>query len=130
MIPIKNTQTVDKNPTKTYFLDIDAGRISGNVDGILAMKQAIYLILSTERYLYPVYSFDYGVEFIDLIGQPANFLLPELKRRITEALTVDERIITATDFSFENKGSSVLVTFTVKTVYGDIEIKKEVESYV
>ena len=45
MIPIKNTQTVDKNPTKTYFLDIDAGRISGNVDGILAMKQAIYLIL-------------------------------------------------------------------------------------
>ncbi len=117
-------------PTKTYALDWERGRIRGDVDKIEAMKQAIYLILSTERYAYPVYSWDYGVEFSELYGKPLGYLLPELKRRITEALMQDDRITGVSDFSFETQRGKVSVRFTAQTVFGEMKLEKEVDIHV
>lgn len=117
-------------PTRTYALDWERGRIQGHADGADAMKQAIYLMLSTERYQYPVYSWNYGVELVELFGKPQSYVLPELKRRITEALRQDDRITGVDEFSFETERGKVHATFTVHTVFGEMEVEKEVDIHV
>ena len=109
-------------PTKTYHLRILTMRVQGLTDGLEAMKQAVFKILQTERYRYSkIYSGNYGVELWDLIGQPIPYVLPEIQRRITEALTWDERIMAVDGFEFEVQKSKVHTTFKVHTIYGEIE---------
>ena len=117
---------IEEQPSYTYKLDIDKGRIRGMTDEADAMLQAVYLILSVERYQYPIYSFNYGVELADLIGQSKDYVMSEAKRRITEALTQDDRIESVDGWAFETTKKSVIVTFTVHTIFGDIETTKEV----
>lgn len=117
---------IEEQPSYTYKLDIDRGRIRGMTDEADAMLQAVYLSLSVERYQYPIYSFNYGVELADLIGQPKDYVMSEVKRRITEALTQDDRIESVDEWAFETTKKSVIVTFMVHTIFGDIEITKEV----
>ena len=117
-------------PTKTFGLDWERGRIQGHVDGADAMKQAIYLMLNTERYQYPVYSWNYGVELLELFGRPVSYVLPELKRRISETLLQDDRISSVDQFSFETEGGKVHVTFVAHTVFGEMELEKEVDIHV
>lgn len=118
-----NTYRVVKvdNSTEHY------NQINGYVDDIEAVKQAIYLILSTERYEYIIYSWDYGVELVDLYGQPMPYVISELERRIIEALTQDDRIEDVTNFEFEKNGKRLYTTFTVVTTVGEIPTDLEVE---
>ena len=68
---VVEVQTAEKWPSKTYVMNIDGERITGTMtDDIEAVKQAIYKILNTERYQYPIYSWNYGVELADLFGKP------------------------------------------------------------
>ena len=83
-----------------------------------AVLQAVYLILNVERYAFPIYSRDYGSELSDLIGTPRDYAMSEIKRRITEALTQDDRITGVDDWSFETSGRGVRAKFTVNTIYG------------
>ena len=117
---------LEQQPSYTYKLDIDKGRIKGMTDEADAMLQAVYLILSVERYQCPIYSYNYGVELADLIGQPKDYVMSEAKRRITEALTQDDRIESVDEWAFETTKNSVIVTFVVHTIFGDIETTKEV----
>ena len=119
--------TMVEQPGYTHKLVIDRNRVSGMTDQRDALIQAIYLILNVERYAYPIYSWRYGVELADLIGQPKHYAMSEIKRRITEALTQDDRITSVDDWTFETGRKSVLATFTVYTIYGDLEVTKEVE---
>lgn len=112
--------------TVSTELDI-TDRINGYVDGLEAVAQAVYLILSTERYEFIIYSWDYGVEFVDLIGQPMPYVMSELPRRITEALTQDDRIDDVVDFEFEQNGKRLHTTFTVVSNVGNISTELEVE---
>ena len=130
MIP-ESTNLPDINivtvPTKTYKMDLAGDRISGYTDEQEAMKQAIYKILRTERYKYIIYSWNYGIELEDLIGMPVNYCVPEIERRITEALLQDLRIEDVAQFEFDiTKKSVVLVKFTAYTEFGNIEIQEEV----
>lgn len=122
-----NVEIIEESiqPTKTY--KIKDGRIVGFCDDIEALKQAIELILETERYEYIIYSWNYGSEIKGLIGQDKDIVESELKRRIREALTQDDRIDNVDDFSFKYEGDSVLVKFTVFSIYGDFEESKEVQ---
>lgn len=113
-------------PTKTYAMDLKNGRIIGYTDGQEAMKQAIYKVLNTERFEYGAYSNNYGVELNELIGMPMTYVLPEIKRCITEALTWDSRINSVDGFEFETEMGKVHCTFTVHTIYGDIDAEKVV----
>jgi hypothetical protein len=131
MIPVVNDGLVndfeyEELPTKTFKLNISSNTITGFTDEIEAMKQAIYLILNIERYEYLIYSWDYGIELQDLFGQPTSFVLPELKRRITEALLQDSRVDSVDDFTFDVVKSKVHAKFTVRTIYGDFEAERAV----
>jgi hypothetical protein len=118
-------ETIEQ-PSKTYKLNTVKNRIVGYIDEIEALKQAIFLILNIERYDYIIYSWNYGVELSDLFGKPIAFVLPEIKRRVTEALIQDDRIDSVDTFKFVVNKGKVLATFTVHSIYGEIEAEKEV----
>lgn len=131
MIPTVNDDLIndfeyEELPTRTFRLNIPSNTIIGFTDGLEAMKQAIFLILNVQRYKHIIYSWNYGIEIEDLFGQPISFVLPELKRRITEALLQDTRITGVDNFSFETTKGKVHATFTVNTIYGDVEAEKVV----
>lgn len=135
MLPVQEVElieefTITTQPVKTYILNLAEYRIEpGRVDGVDALKQAIYKILMTERYRYPIYSWNYGIELEELIGKPMSYVRPELERRIREALLVDDRIKAVDTFSFsEVEKNSLEVTFIVHSIYGDIEVEKEVNA--
>lgn len=113
-------------PTKTYKLDMEKNIIVGYCDEVEAMKQAIYKILNTERYDYLIYSWNYGVELKNLIGEDITLAIPEIERVIKEALMQDDRIEDVTDFEFETEADTVTVQFKVTTNVGEIEIEKVV----
>lgn len=114
-------------PDRTNKIIVEKNRTDGYTDGLDSVAQAIYLILSTERYRHIIYSWDYGVELYDLIGKPMPYVMSELPRRITEALTQDNRITDVTDFEFERNGKKLRVTFTAVTNLGNIPTALEVE---
>lgn len=132
MIPSANTVLLvdletETQPSENYKMNINHNTISGFCDELEAMVQVIYKILNTERYQYTIYSMNYGIELIDLYGEPVSYVCPELHRRITEALVQDDRIDSVDGFEFDvSTKRTVKVTFTVHTIYGDIESEKVV----
>lgn len=126
---VVEVQTAEKWTSKTYVMDIEGERIVGTTaDELTAVKQAIYKILNTERYRYPIYSWNYGVELADLFGKPIAYVLPEIPRRIKEALVADDRIIDATAFELSHdKRGNVLARFKVITIFGNFDAGKEVK---
>lgn len=131
MVPEQNNQILElevaTEPTLTYKLDFETKRISTKVDDFEAVMQAVMKILYTERYSYVIYSGDYGVELDKLIGQDYDYVVSDIERIITEALTVDDRVLSISDLEIVklNKDSAQ-VTFTVNTIYGAQAIATEV----
>ena len=114
-------------PSKNHKMQIEQNTIKGTCDELEAMKQVIYKILNTERYQHIIYSWDYGIELLDLYGEPVTYVCPELERRIKEALTQDDRIDDVGEFEFELiDKKSIKVTFTVYTIYGETQEEKVV----
>ena len=113
--------------TQTYLMDIESNRIKGYTDDLDAVRQAVYKILNTERYEHEIYSWNYGIETYDLYGEDDTYVIPELQRRIEDALSVDERIVECLNFNFEIiQKRGILVKFTVLTIYGDVDVEKVV----
>lgn len=112
--------------SKTYKLDIDKNCIKGYCDKLVAIKQAIYKILNTERYENIIYSWNYGIELNSLYGREISYVIPELKRRIKEALIQDDRIENVDNFNFKNEKGKIITTFTVHTNIGEIDEGLEV----
>lgn len=113
--------TASRKQDKTFYLDREQGKFLGMTEGLDAIKQSVYLLLNTQRYQYPIYSWNYGVELQDLIGQPKEYALPEIKRCITEALLQDDRITAVDNFAFEIHGKKVHVSFLIHTIFGNID---------
>lgn len=108
--------------TETYGLtETESGVlcVRGRVDGLQALRQAVYLMLNIEKGRSEIFSADYGVELEGLLGQRREYVVPELERRLREALCHDERVLDVVDFAFEFSGPRVHVSFVVKSVYGD-----------
>lgn len=114
-------------PSKNYNLIMDKNRCVGFVDELEAMKQAIFLMLSVERYDHIIYTWNFGAEFKDLFGKPVTYVASEVKRRIQEALLQDDRINEVDSFVVTTKKNKVHVQYTAHTIYGDITAEKEVE---
>ena len=128
MLPDYNTVYQQDNimPSKTYYINRNTNRISGYIDDKDAIIQAIYLILSTERYESVIYNWYYGTEFDSLVGKDRDFVKSELKRRIAEAILEDDRILDVTDFDISFNKDVANVVFLVETNIGDININWEV----
>lgn len=132
MIPsVNNLLTTDLTviiqPSRNYRMRIEDDVIIGVCDKLDSVKQAVYKILNTERYMYPIYSWNYGVELEDLFGEPVSYVCAELERRIMEALTQDDRIETVSDFDFDiSQKHTVVCSFTVHSLFGDFISEKGV----
>lgn len=109
-------------PSKTYKLT--QSRIEGKVDGIEAVKQAVYLALSTERFEYIIFSWDYGVELTTLIGRDRPFVRGDIERRIVEALMEDDRVKGVENFSAVFDHDVVTVYLTVISQFGNFDVER------
>lgn len=105
-------------PSKTYSLTRD--RITGFIDGLDAMKQAVWKRLMTERYVYDIYDDTYGLQTADLIGKDYGYVMGKLQRRIKEALLYDDRISDVNDFKFKQGKDYIWIGFNVVTDFGEL----------
>ena len=118
---------IEEQPSLTYKMNMDDTVVRGYTDELEAVKRAIYKIIMTERYQYIMYSWNYGIELMDLYGAPVTYVCPELKRRISEALLWDDRILSVDSFAFDFPQKGIVhVTFTAHTLFGDVQAEREV----
>ena len=132
MIPLNDISTENGieiviQPSLSYKINIEKERIKNSIDGIEAVKQAIYKILSTDRYKYEIYNWNYGIDIGELIGKTKDYVKAVLPGKIEDALKPDDRIKSIYDFKFTDIDKTTLaVKFYVKTIFGDIDIDWEV----
>lgn len=116
-----------KIPSLTWKINEERAEVRGNIDEREAMEQAVYKILETERYRYAIYDWNYGIELEDLYGKNVTYVIPELKKRIEEALLADDRVTAVTDFSFRQEKGSVTTDFVVHTIFGEVTAERTVD---
>ena len=114
-------------PSLTWKINEERAEAKGSVDEMEAMKQAVRKILQTERYRYSIYDWNYGVELEELYGKNVTYVIPELKKRIEDALLADDRVTAVTDFSFQQEKGSVTAVFLVHTIFGAVEAERTVD---
>ena len=126
MTPIQETEIdmekLEKRtmPSLTWRINEEKAEVRGETDELDAMRQ-------TERYRYAVYDWNYGVELEDLYGKNVSYVIPELKRRIEDALLADDRVTAVTDFSFREEKGSVTAAVTVYTIFGEVTAERTVD---
>ncbi len=118
---IQNGVEFARYPSRTWSVDKETNRIDGVTDALPSVRQAAEIILHVERFRWQIYRTFSGVRLEDLIGQEADFVTAELRRRVREALTVDDRITGISGFSAVQEGDSLRVSFRVESVYGVTE---------
>lgn len=125
MIPaggqINNDVWETEQPSTTWRLDLVNSRIAGKIGGLDAIRQAVFKILQTERYKHLIYSSDYGSQMNTVIGQSGWLQESEIRRRIREALTQDDRIRDITDITIQQNGDKAIVSFTVISSLGTLQ---------
>lgn len=115
-----------QQPSQTWYINKEINRIQGEVTGIDAVAQAVDIILNVERFRWQIYKPYSGMQWDGLLGQDPGYVASELQRRITAALTMDDRIRGISDFSYTASGNVLSASFTVNTVYGDTQTTVEV----
>ena len=98
-------------------LTFNTGQLTGRiVEGIEAIKVWVWLCLRTQRFRYPIYSWSYGTDMEQYIGQglTIEYLETDLKDEIEEALRVNGYITGIEDYSCIQTGSKVQIQFTVQ----------------
>ena len=120
MTPIQETEIdmekLEKRtmPSLTWRINEEKAEVRGETDELDAMRQAVY-------------DWNYGVELEDLYGKNVSYVIPELKRRIEDALLADDRVTAVTDFSFREEKGSVTAAFTVYTIFGEVTAERTVD---
>ena len=110
-------------PNREWVVDFNTGD-NGEPDSTLdAVAQDIRFALSTERYKYPIMGANFGATFDDLVGSDYNYIRSEIARRIKDALSTDDRVISIEDFVFKKQSNdAIFVSCVVKTNVGDVPI--------
>ncbi|MDT3427694.1 hypothetical protein J2Z22_003257 [Paenibacillus forsythiae] len=127
-IAVQTEGETGEAPGLTYGIDWRTGRINGYVDGLDALKQAVDKALRTLRYEHLVYSSNYGTEWNLVLGQDRLLAGPEIRRVVTEALLQDDRIEGVDQPEVSFNGENVSIDIKVRSRYGDIRIRKELNA--
>lgn len=128
-IGIDQVQEKEENPTKTYKMDFETGRIIGTVDGKEAITQAIIKAFKTPRFKCLIYDSDYGCELQDVIRDKEageSYLSTVGEELLKDALSTDERVLGVSDFKIEFGGDEVYISCTIETIFGEIDFKEVV----
>lgn len=108
---------------RSLFFDFASGDFVTSATGrmqiaesIDAYRQWCLKAVLTERYNYPAYTSDYGVEMYDAMREPTRAaILSAIERTITEAIMEHPMTESVSEFSHELQADAVLTTFVVKT---------------
>lgn len=114
---------------REYGIDFETGQLTGEiVEGTEAIKVWIWNCLHTERFHHAIYSWQYGVEYEQYIGQTVSneFLLADAQIETEEALTVNPYITGISNFEIEFRGSRLHIKFTADTTLGNLEVDTNV----
>lgn len=117
---------VEDLPTNTFLVDNESEQVAGMDDGLEAIRQAIEIMLTTERFGYQIYTENFGVELEGLVGEDADYIKATLPARIRDAFSIDDRILGERNYKFEVTGDEMLVTFDVDTVYGSFSTEVQI----
>lgn len=118
---------ITAQPSKTWIIDRDAMQVSRMDEGLESVRQAVEIALNVERYRWTIYDANFGSELYGLAGEDEAYIIAELPRMVEDALSPDSRVIAVDNYVFTRLDStSMRVTFTVHTVYGDIQEGVEV----
>ncbi|MEO5293904.1 DUF2634 domain-containing protein [Enterococcus cecorum] len=116
---------LELDASKTYR--VLNGRVVGWIDNKQAIRQAIEKLLHTERYMYEIYTDEYGIELQALIGENFDLVEAEIGRIIKEALLADDRIVSVDNIQATKLDStSLLVTFSVESIFGTLAFEEVV----
>jgi hypothetical protein len=124
-VAAENESTEEYNIPKEYQIDFGTGQLTGNlVEGLEAIKMWAFLAINTTRYRHDIYSWDYGCEIEDMIGQSLTqeYLDTEIPRVIEECLTVNPHIKSISNISIALNDDKLSGNFTINTDYGEAEI--------
>ena len=110
-----------EQPSKTWRLDLKNNRITKEIDELEAVVQSAYMALQTDRYTYPIFSWQYGSELHTLIGKERDYALSEAKRMIEDALLPDTRIKEVRDFVLDGD----VLYFVIDTIFGVATLSRE-----
>ena len=110
---------------KEYEFDFNNNTLTGKLLEVKeALKMWIYKALLTPRYTHPIYSWDYGQNLDELIGQgyEVDYIKSEVERKVTECLMINERITRCHNFKINFINDTLHITFTAKTTFGEVII--------
>lgn len=118
-----DTVAQEIEPSLTWHLNLETGRIDKQIDGMEAIRQYIRKALITPRNQYLIYNDEYGEEVSTLIGSNLTQSVQnvELPRLIEEALLYDDRISKISDIEVNPyMTDGVHISVTVELVDGEL----------
>lgn len=115
-----------EQPSLTWIADPVTRRLRGRGDNYAAVRQAVEVIVSVERFRWQIYSPNFGIELDGLLGNDPGFVASELRRRLTDAFLPDNRILGISDFSYTFQDPVLTASVTVNTVFGPVKTGMEV----
>ncbi|EQK39831.1 hypothetical protein C672_3627 [[Clostridium] bifermentans ATCC 638] len=133
LFPFIGTESVEienKNNDLPPLKEIAIDFITGNpivenkqfkvVEGIEALKVWIYRALKVERFVYDIYSWDFGSEMHTLRGKNYSQALTneEVKRYAKEAILINPYINDVSVESISFEGSLLSISLKLDTVFG------------
>ena len=125
-LPLTGSVEIVRQPSLSWYINKDTNRIEGTVDGLAAVRQAVEIILNTQRFRWQIYQPYSGMDWEGLIGQDAGYVGAELQRRLIDALTVDDRVTGISNYNYTAEGDTLTATFVVNTVFGSFDESAEV----
>lgn len=121
---IEIEQEEEKIPTD-YEIDFTSMKLTGRIiTGLDAIIQWVKIVLATDRYSFPQYSWDHGCELSSLIGQSSDqaWIESEAKRMIEDAIMVNDSILGIENVKCSITDEVLTVSFHIDTIYGGGEI--------
>lgn len=123
------TPEITASSIREYGFDFKKNRLTGKiVEGVDAICVWAYLALRAKRYRWVIYSWQYGEEYTNLIGNSYSeeYLKSEVRRYMEECLFENEHIKAIEDLSVVQENEHLQIDFKLVTDVGS----KEVEMYV
>ncbi len=113
------------NTYKEYEFDFNNNTLTGKIlEGKAALKMWIYKALLIPRYTYPIYTWDYGQDLDELIGQgyEMDYIKSEVERRIQDCILINEKITRCSSFEVNLINDNLKIRFTAVTIFGEVTI--------
>ena len=123
------TPEVTASSIREYEIDFKTGQLTGKiVEGVDALCIWAYLALKAKRYRWVIYSWYYGAEYFDLIGNSYSeaYLKSEVQRYMEECLYENEHITGIEELEVSHIKDKLTIKFKLVTDVGSKEVELDV----